>query len=319
MIAKSKEWCPFCPERIFEKVPKFEGDIGKNDGRIVRGESVFFPNLNPFAGNHAVGVISSSHFLDVNQYTPSLLRDSISASLEYIRSVSASSASARFPGLVWNFLPPSAGSIIHPHVQVFVEDEPVPQVDHYLTRSAEYFGRTQRNFFADLRETEKSNGERWLGENDSVFVFTTFAPRGFNEVSFVFKNVSALADLTEKQVDDFVALLLKVLAGYHSVGVGSFNLVSFSAASAALTAADSTKGTPKTFWLTFKLFSRPFPKGVYTNDTGPMERMYDAFVIDSPPEMLAESLRPFVVGEGSTSQSTPPPTSETAPAPKTSN
>jgi hypothetical protein len=47
------------------------------------------------------------------------------------------------------------------------------------------------------------------------------------------------------------------------------------------------------YWLCVKLFSRPSPKGVYTNDTGPMERMYDSFVIDSVPEKLAEFLRPF--------------------------
>lgn len=40
-----------------------------------------------------------------------------------------------------------------------------------------------------------------------------------------------------------------------------------------------------------KLISRPFPKGVYTNDTGPMERLYDVWVIDTMPEIVAEKLR----------------------------
>jgi galactose-1-phosphate uridylyltransferase len=38
-----------------------------------------------------------------------------------------------------------------------------------------------RNYYADLYEAEKG-GARWIGENDSVFVLATFAPRGFNEV-----------------------------------------------------------------------------------------------------------------------------------------
>jgi len=42
-----------------------------------------------------------------------------------------------------------------------------------------------------------------------------------------------------------------------------------------------------------KLFSRPYPKGVYTSDTGPMERGYDVWVIDTLPEELAERVRPF--------------------------
>jgi len=66
--------------------------------------------------------------------------------------------------------------------------------------------------------------------------------------------------------------------------VASFNLASYSAAASS---------SAESYWLVFKLFSRPAPRGVYTNDTGPMERMYDSFVIDSPPEILAKDLRVF--------------------------
>jgi len=46
--------------------------------------------------------------------------------------------------------------------------------------------KASRNYYADLYEAEK-NGDRWIGENDSVFVLTTFAPRGFNEVRVPFE------------------------------------------------------------------------------------------------------------------------------------
>jgi hypothetical protein len=42
-----------------------------------------------------------------------------------------------------------------------------------------------------------------------------------------------------------------------------------------------------------RLFSRPYPRGVYTNDTGPMERGYDVWVIDTVPEELADRMKPF--------------------------
>ena len=36
-----------------------------------------------------------------------------------------------------------------------------------------------------------------------------------------------------------------------------------------------------------------YKSGVYTSDTGPFERLYDAWVIDTLPEIVAEQLQPF--------------------------
>jgi len=102
--------------------------------------------------------------------------------------------------------------------------------------------------------------------------------------SLSFQEFSSIASLDKKQVEDFADATTRMLKAYKSVGVGSFNMASYSAA------VDEKLDS---YALCVKFFSRPYPKGVYTNDTGPMERMYDAFVIDSVPEKLAESLRPF--------------------------
>jgi len=42
-----------------------------------------------------------------------------------------------------------------------------------------------------------------------------------------------------------------------------------------------------------KLISRPYPRGIYTNDTGFFERMYDLWIIDTLPEETARQARPF--------------------------
>jgi len=283
VVKSSQERCPFCPERILEKVPKFPESIAKG-GRIIEGQTIIFPNLNPFGENHAVGVISNAHFLDVEQFNPSLLSATIIASQRYIKAIYANKPADKYPVFVWNYLPPSAGSIIHPHIQMLVEDEPIPELQKHMKNSSEYYKLHSRNFYADLVEAELSAGERYVGGNESVHVITSFAPRGFNEVQFIFPKASSFTDLNKTQVEHFAEALVKVFAGYKSVGVGSFNLVSYSAA---------VEEEREDFWLCIKLFSRPFPKGVYTNDTGPMERMYDSFVIDSPPEILASYLKPF--------------------------
>jgi hypothetical protein len=37
--------CPFCPERILDKVPRFEPEVGKDDGRIFQGTAPPFHAL----------------------------------------------------------------------------------------------------------------------------------------------------------------------------------------------------------------------------------------------------------------------------------
>ena len=88
--------------------------------------------------------------------------------------------------------------------------------------------------------------------------------------------------MTPKLLDDFTSHLLKALNGYKELGVGAFNLVTYSSA---------INQNHEYYWLNMKLISRPFPKGVYTNDTGSMERPYDVWIIDTLPEMVAKKLR----------------------------
>jgi len=284
IIEKSKAGCPFCPERIEEVTPKFPREICR-EGRIKKGDSTIFPNLNPFGEHHAVGTITKKHFLDLDEFTSEMLRDVLAATKEYILSVYKNDGEAVWPIVVWNHMPPSAGSIVHPHVQVLVEREPTPEQNKLFEKSCAYFKREGRNYWKDLVEREKELGERYVAENNSILVMASFAPRGFNELHHMFKETSSLAELSEKQIDDFSDCLTKALRFYKHIGVGWFNLVTYS--------ASIDKKQDGFYWLNAKLISRPYPKGIYTNDTGPMERMYDVWVIDTLPEELAKGARNF--------------------------
>jgi len=46
------------------------------------------------------------------------------------------------------------------------------------------------------------------------------------------------------------------------------------------------------FPVQFRLISRPYPRGLYTNDTGPLERFFGVSVVDDLPEEVAAALRP---------------------------
>jgi len=281
IIQKSEDGCVFCPQLIEEKTPEFPGDVFP-EYRIKKGETIIFPNLYPFGENHAVGTITTKHFLPIDGFSEEQLMDNLIASIDYIRRVYENNNDARFPIYIWNYMPPSAGSIIHPHVQITVEGEPVPQQKLLLDKSLEYFQENKRNYWLNLIDAEKRQVERFICANDSLALITSFAPRGFNEIQFIFPEISSLTDLTNEQISDFVQSLIKVLSGYKKLGVGSFNLVTYSAPICE----------PLDYYcFNMKLISRPFPRCVYTNDTGAFERLYGVWVINTLPEQLAETMR----------------------------
>lgn len=281
-IRESRNGCVFCPERIEEKTPAFPETIHR-EGRIRVGETVIFPNLNPFGENHAVGILSKEHFLDLDEISVSLLRDNLLASNKYILSIYACDMRALWPIWVWNYMPPSAGSIIHPHVQILAETHPLPQLARLLAKSKDYFERNKKNYWEDLVAEEWRRDERFIFGNGSLSVLASFAPRGFNEIQFIFKKGS-LTDLEEKEIDEFAHTLTRALLGYKEMGIGSFNLITYSG---------PVNKKIDSYSLHAKLFSRPYPRAIYTNDTGPLERGYDVWVIDTLPEELTCKMRRY--------------------------
>jgi len=283
VIEETRKTCPFCPEHLEERTPKFAGEICE-EGRIKLGETLIFPNLNPFGANHAVGIISRAHFLDLDEFNVKLLRDNLAASKDYILSIYGKDKEAAWPIYIWNHMPPSAGSIIHPHVQILVESQPLPMQAELLRKGEEYLNLNGRNYWQDLVEEERELSQRFIHDSDCLSVIASFAPRGFNEIQFIFKEASSLAELEERQINDFADCVVKALKGYKGIGVGSFNLATFSG---------PVDKKLDYYRLNVKLISRPYPGALYTSDTGPSERLYNVWVIDTLPELLAEKLGPL--------------------------
>jgi UDPglucose--hexose-1-phosphate uridylyltransferase len=285
LINATKEECPFCPERVEERTPEFPEEIWQ-EGRMQLGETLVFPNLNPFGEHHAVAVISRAHFLDLDEFDVKMLQDNLMAAKNYILSVHELDGEAAWPIYIWNYMPPSAGSIIHPHVQILVESEPLPMQAKLLERCEDHFNHSGRNYWEELVERERDDNERFIYDDHCLSVIASFAPRGFNELQFIFNEESSLVDLGERQIRDFASCLVKALTAYKKLGIGSFNLVTYSG---------PIGEKLDHYRLSAKLISRPYPAEVYTNDSGPLERLYDVRVIDTLPEMVAENLRPFFV------------------------
>ena len=282
LVEASRQKCPFCPGKVEVETPPFPEEICET-GRISIGESLLFPNLNPFGEQHAVGTISRNHFLKLNEFTPDMIRDNLLATKCYIASVHARNREARYPVYMWNYLPPSAGSIVHPHVQILLESEPTPQLATLMAKSSDYYRSSGQNYWATLIEQERKQGERFIAGDDLISVLASFAPCGFNELCFIFHGISSLAQLDEICIETFSDRLTMVLIAYEGMGIGSFNLCTSS--------GPIDEDFSNFYWMSARLISRPYPKGIYTNDSGPMERMQGVWVIDTLPEELARKMK----------------------------
>lgn len=284
IVSHSADGCYFCRENIDGATSKFVAEIlsENTDGRITVGQSTLFPNLYPFAEHHAVATITDCHYLELDEFTPDMIADNLTAVQKYTVSIRKYDAGARYPVWILNYLPPSGASIIHPHVQIALERAPMPELASLLSESEGYLRETGSNFWQELITIEKESGERFIGENASVAVIATFSPRGNRDVQIISKHSCNIADFDEQHMRDFADAVVKVLRGYRGMGVNSFNLVTYSAA---------VDQRPGHFRFSARMISRPVFQSLYTNDSGPMERFYGVSIIEAMPEQVASDMR----------------------------
>ncbi len=278
---ETEEGCFFCPEQINDATPKFLPEIAPK-GRIERGQCTIFPNLFAFGEHHAVATFSNAHFLNINQFTPKMIMANMLVCQEWMLSVKAQFTQAKYPVYVWNHLPPSGASMVHPHVQILMRDDPTGMQHRLLRKSEEYFAANGRNYWEELVEEEKSIGERYIWESDSLAVLASYAPQGFREIQIILKRTCTFTDLNINQIEDFAQTIVTILDGYKKMGVGSFNMITFSG---------PTDEKLEHYTLNAKIISRPFPQGLYTNVTGAFERLQDEWVIETLPEDTANIMR----------------------------
>lgn len=283
LVARTRDGCAFCPQNIEELTPRFPPGFSV-EGRGKRGECSLFPNLYPFAEHHAVATLTERHYLELDGFTAGMLADNITASLEYISTVHGKDAGARYPVWIWNHLPPSGASIVHPHVQVAVDRVPMPGIEELLVKSEEYHRQHGANYWQGLIEVEREAGERYIGGNDSLAVIASFSPRGNREVQLIFKEACNLLDLDDRRIGDFADAIVKILRCYKQMGVNSFNLITLSA---------PLGERANHYRLSARMISRPVFQLLYTNDSGPLERFLGVSVIEALPEDVAREMKSY--------------------------
>ena len=264
VVLPPAEACPFCPDRIFQVTPTFP------DGRrIIRGESVTFPNLYPFGEEHVVTVITRSHSADV--FSRQQLIDALHGISDALRPAGG------YTSINWNFLPSAGASLAHPHMQGLADRMPTHMVFRYIAACNEYYAQHGRNYWDAVREEELAS-ERYLF-GDEIVWSAHAVPLGEREV----RGMLPIATLAE--FDAYIDLLargvLENLAVFRDLGTYAFNLA---------LCFDKVKKEDgiRAFC---SMIARINPNPLCTSDSAFMERMHLEPIIMTQPEDLGRYYR----------------------------
>ena len=263
-IPPASENCPFCRDRIFNVTPEFP------DGtRIIRGESVTFPNLFPFGQGHVVTVLTRDHVVDA--FSRQQIADGLHGQTEALLRYDG------YPSINWNFLPSAGASQVHPHMQGLCDSRPSRMTDQYLRVSREYRNSHGGNYWDVVKEEEKAS-DRYLSGEEIVWAAHA-VPIGEREIRGYIP-VSSL-DQLDPYVDLLAQGILDVISLYRELGTYAFNLAVFF----------DQSGNDNGFKAFCSIISRINPNPSSTSDSAFMERLHMEPVIMTLPEDLGSFYR----------------------------
>jgi len=260
-LPDSSAGCPFCRDRIFVVTPTFP-----DNNRIIRGESVTFPNLFPFGDWHTVTVITQAHTVDT--FTHRQVADALRAQVESLQRFDG------YPSINWNFLPSSGASLVHPHMQGISDRAPALVIERYRSACEQYRVKNGTNYWDAVREQERASDRYLFG--DEILWSAHAVPIGEREVRGLLP-VTSLDEL-ENYVDLLAQGILVVLTLYKKLGTHAFNMAIF------FDKNDASRDA-RAFC---SLISRINPNPSSTSDSAFMERLHLEPVIMTLPEDLGK-------------------------------
>jgi galactose-1-phosphate uridylyltransferase len=279
---KSKKLnCPFCKPNIEKNTPHFPTELFE-EGLIRKGKAIAFPNRGPYDVYGVVVVISDRHFVPLKEFDAETVHDALLAAQAYIKSVQEYDPRAIYHFIAWNYMPPSGGSLVHPHLQSNAGYYPTDFQSQILQASEKYYREKGTNYWSDLLKEEKKNGQRYIGQVGHTEWLTSFVPKGrLSDVIVVFPGKASIAELTKRDLEDFACGLLKVFDYIDGLNLISFNMSTYSG-------FDKDR-----FWA----HARITPRGlllyspIETSDQFYYQIMQDENICILPPETAAEGLR----------------------------
>ena len=281
-FAQSSKPCFFCEGRVESQTPMLPETVYPA-GRISVGEALLFPNLSGFGSYSGVCIFSKKHFLALRDFTEELIYDALKAAQIYFQKCATHDQQKLYPSINGNYLLPAGSSILHPHLQPFLDPVPTNVHRQLIENSHRFFQENAVSFWERFKEIEKKKKERFLTETGNCFVFVPFAPVGFNEVNAIIGNGETYLDLPDHLLKETAGIIKMTMNFYESIEHNSFNLTVFSP-------AVSEKNTGQ-FPCLLKICSRPAFQSYYRNDVTFFEKFHLEAMLDKSPETVAEEFR----------------------------
>ncbi|MBI4333653.1 MAG: hypothetical protein HY673_20505 [Chloroflexi bacterium] len=216
--------CPFCPDNIEKATPLFPEDIVPG-GRIRVNEAVVVPNIRPYSQYSAVVPMSSRHVMKLDELKELTLTDAFVASKLFAANVAKHDPEARYLSTGWNYMAAAGATLTHPHLQVNLGSFPTPAQARDNQAAIVHYEKHGANFWEELIQQEKEQGERYVGATGNVHWLTAFAPRSrLLDVIAVFRGASSFLDLSQADLRDFSVGLVSAFKDMQEHGLHSFNL-----------------------------------------------------------------------------------------------
>jgi galactose-1-phosphate uridylyltransferase len=221
----TRESCPFCPGRLEQATPRFLDELLPG-GRMWEGAMVVVPNYLPYDLVCAVAILGPEHLVRLTEMEAPWIAAGFTLAQRFQRTIAARLPAAGHRSLNWNFMPPSGGSLVHPHLQLVAGDRPYRFSAALADAARAYRVRTGRDYWPDLLAEERRLTERVIGTTGRWTWLTAFAPRSrFFEVLAVHETASSFERLPAADLVTLGEGLVRILAYFDSLAFWAFNLV----------------------------------------------------------------------------------------------
>jgi len=283
VISGTEVWCPFCPDKVLEKTPRFPEEI-LPEGRLIRQDSVLFPNLAPYDGISAVVSIGPEHFLPMTGFSVERLVNAFGLCFSFFERLrERKHPEAVHPLIMWNYMPASGSSVIHPHLQILSSSSSPNLLRERDGAALNYYRKTGRNFWDDFIEEERG-GERYIARTGRIHWISAFAPSGVaGDVLAIVKEAHTFFDLPEEDLTALCEGFTRVMAAYEDFGMASFNLALYQGSLENDHSCLHAVFSPRTY----------FYQKLGTPDTGAIRHLFDEPIVMSYPEEIALHIRSF--------------------------
>ena len=213
--------CPLCPAAVKDSTPRLDPAIFAEE-RLRRGEAVLFPNLYPYGRWSAVVALTHAHWVALDEYSARQYADGLGVAIEYAKAL-IEAGHGPWVSITQNHLPTAGATLLHPHLQVHVDERPNNFFARVSAAAARHRERENEDYFEALLAAERG-GDRWIAESDRVAWLSPFAPRGFFEFWALLPSERSLFGLTAGELDALSQELCSSFAFYRRLGWDAFNL-----------------------------------------------------------------------------------------------